>query len=93
LQVRNPIRIIEALKTLIQLLIAWVVLMGYWPMSPEQQLLTISLAIAGVNLAGTFWETNETTPLAAPKDESGEPLVRAVDGMPTEAQTRSMAKR
>lgn len=36
---------------------------------------------------------NTTTPLSDPRDETGQPLVRAVDGMPTIAQTRSMAKK
>lgn len=40
-----------------------------------------------------FWGHRKTTPLARPTDETGEPLVRANDGMPTAAAVRSMAKR
>lgn len=74
---KNPVRIIESVKTLIQVAIAWVVLMGFWPMTAEQQALTITFGIAVVNLFGAFLETQQTTPLAEPKAADGEPLVRA----------------
>lgn len=74
---KNPVRIIESVKTLIQVAIAWVVLMGFWQMTPEQQALTITLGIAIVNLFGAVLETQQTTPLAEPKAADGEALVRA----------------
>lgn len=74
---RNPVQIIESLKTLVQIAIAWFVLMGFWPMSEAQQALTISFGIGVVNFLGVIWETSQTTPLAQPQASDGEPLVRA----------------
>lgn len=74
---KRPIVNIEALKTVVQTLIVWLVVMGIWPMTEAQQAITLTLALAIVNLAGTFWETSETTPLAQPKAADGERLVRA----------------
>lgn len=58
-----------------------------------------AVAAAGINLIvflGSYlWERKKVTPLAAPKDEDGTPLVRATNGAPnspTLAQTRSMLK-
>lgn len=69
-----------------QIAIAWVTLMGFWPMTNEQQLLTVSLGIAIVNLLGSFWEIHQTTPLAAPETNDGVPLVRGIPG----SETRSV---
>jgi hypothetical protein len=80
---RNPVQIIESVKTVVQIAIAWLVLMGFWPMSNEQQLLTVSFGIAIVNLLGTLWETQQTTPLAAPQAPDGTPLVRGMPGTAT----------
>lgn len=55
-------------------------------MTNEQQLLTVSLGIAVVNLLGSLWETHQTTPLAAPETNDGVPLVRGVPG----SETRSV---
>lgn len=74
---KSPIRNIEALKSLVQALLAWVVIMGYWPMTPEQQALTMTVGITLVNFLGSFWEMNQTTPLAEPKAADGEALVRS----------------
>lgn len=73
---QHPIQWIESLKTLAQVAIAWTVIMGIWPMTPEQQALTITLAIAAINFFGGIIERAHTTPLANPKAADGEPLVR-----------------
>lgn len=88
---KRPIINIEALKTVVQVGIAWLVLMGIWPMTPEQQALTMTFAIAIVNFGGSFWEMNQTTPLADPK-EDGVPLVRADTGGPTRSAERAFVR-
>lgn len=61
-----------------------------------QQQLVNGFAVALINLlvfiGSWLWTRRKVTPLADPKDEKGVPLVRSTDGMPTEAQTRSMAR-
>ena len=84
----NPIRNIEALKTLVQVGIAWLVLMGFWPMDAEQQALTITFGITIVNFIGSLFEMNQTTPLAEPKAKDGEPLVRASGSMRSASDKR-----
>lgn len=55
-----------------------------------------ALINAVVFIGSYLWERKRVTPLAAPKDEDGTPLVRSVNGAvgsPTIAQVRSMSKR
>lgn len=78
---KNPVQVIEALKTLVQVTIAWLVLMQVWPMTAEQQALTMTFGIALVNFGASFWEMAQTTPLAEPKAADGETLVRAGGSM------------
>lgn len=74
---KNPVQVIEALKTVVQIAIAWVTLMGFWTMTPAQEALTITFGITLVNFVGIFWEISQTTPLADPQAADGETLVRS----------------
>lgn len=82
----SPLQKIELLKTFLSLLVAWVVLMGFYQMTPEQQALTISVVIAGVNLGGAWWQDQLTTSLSNPKAADGEPLVRASGSLRSPAE-------
>lgn len=73
---REPVVIIEAVKTFINLFVVWLVVMGYWPMSDMQQAATISMAMAGVNLGGAFLQRRLSTPVNQPRDREDYPLVR-----------------
>jgi hypothetical protein len=79
---REPIAIIEAIKTIANLVIIWLVLMGYWTLSEEQQAITITLALAIINLGGMFWQRSLSTPVAEPRAENVEG--RIVDLVPAD---------
>jgi hypothetical protein len=94
---RKPILNIELIKTFAQAFMIWLVIMGWWPMTDVQQTVTLGMIMAGINLLGSYFETSQTTPLAAPKDEDGVPLVRSTSatvapGQPTHAAVRSMKR-
>lgn len=73
---QEPIRTIELYKTFATALIAWVVVMGYWPMDNMQQAVTLTMAIAGINLVGAYFQNRQTTPLKEPRDIDNVPLTR-----------------
>lgn len=72
----NSFEIAELVKTVLTAGIAWVVIMGYWPMDPTQQALTLTFGVSIINLGGAIWQRRQVTPLADPKAKDGEPLVR-----------------
>jgi type IV secretory pathway TrbF-like protein len=82
---QRPIEVIELIKILVNAAVVWVVVMGFWPMDAMQQAATLTFFLAVVNVAGALWQKNQVTPLVDPKDKTGEPLVRAVDGQPSRA--------
>lgn len=90
---QQPIRNIEGIKILANAAVIWLVVMGIWPLTDAQQAITLTMVMAGINVVGGFFQNQQTTPLADPKDETGAELARKVDGMPTQAQTRAMVKR
>lgn len=85
----NPIALGDALKTLLSAALAWVVIMGFWPLTPEQQAMTMAFGVALINTGVSIWQNRVTTPLANPKDETGEQLVRAVDSQPTRSAVKA----
>jgi hypothetical protein len=89
---KDPIRNIEAIKVFANAVVIWLVVMGFWPLTDVQQGVTLTMVMTGINVIGGYVQNQQTTPLAEPVDEDNVPLVRATDGMPTEAQTRSMRK-
>jgi uncharacterized protein (DUF2062 family) len=79
--VDNQFQLIEGVKTVISVGVAWGVLMGFWPMSAQQQALTITFFLAIVNVGGMLWQSRLVTPLVNPKARDGEPLVRESGSM------------
>lgn len=71
---REPIAISETLKTIATSLVIWLVVMGYWPMTPEQQAVTLTLVVAIVNAVGGYLERRYSTPLSDPRDNEGRRL-------------------
>lgn len=83
----NSNGLIELLKTFATAFVIWLVVMGYWPMTPEQQAVTLGLLIAGINVFGFLWQSSKVTSLGNPKAADGEPLVRASQS-PVSAATK-----
>lgn len=79
----NPIAFGDSLKTILTAALAWLVIMGFWTATPEQQAATLTLGTAIINFGIGYWQSLQTTALADPKDETGEQLVRAIDRQPT----------
>lgn len=77
---KEPIRNIELIKIAANAIVIWVVVMGFWPLDDAQQAVTLSMVMAIINVGGAFWQNNQTTPLAAPRDIDGAELSRAGDG-------------
>jgi hypothetical protein len=86
----SPVRNIETLKILANAIIVWLVVMEIWPMTEIQQAATLTLAISAINTIGGYFQDKQTTPLVAPTDEDGTPLVREGTGAPTRSATRAM---
>lgn len=62
-------------------------------LTPEQSDAILKIVAFVAPWVVVIWGHRKTTPLSKPTDEVGQPLVRAVDGMPTAAAVRSMAKK
>ena len=78
---------IEALKTVLTAFLAWVVVMGFWPMTGEQQAITLTFGISIINFGGAFWQSQSITTLSNPKSADGEELVR-ISGSPRSAASK-----
>lgn len=76
---KDPVRDIELVKTFATAVVVWVVVMGYWPLTDVQQAVTLTMVMAGINLVGAWWQSRQTTPLAAPRDTDNVPLTRPGD--------------
>lgn len=85
----NPVAFGDTLKTLLTAALAWVVIMGWWPLNDVQQVSTLAFGTALINAVVGYWQNAQTTPLQDPKDEKGEKLVRAVDGEPTRSAKKA----
>lgn len=88
----NPIWTSATIAAVISAAITLLVAFGV-KLTGEQ--ITAILGFVGVvaPIAVAIVANPKTTPLAAPTDEDGSPLVRRADGQPTHAATRAMAKR
>lgn len=71
---REPIAIINAIVTAIQVLISLLLAFGIAEFSKEQTASVTSAVIAWGGLLGTFLGRNLVTPVADPKDNDGKPL-------------------
>lgn len=89
----HPVRNIELIKIFANAFVIWLVVMGFWPLDNTQQAVTLTMLMALINAVGGYLQNRQTTPLAAPEDEDGQPLVRASDGQVTNSQMRSMLKK
>lgn len=76
---KEPIRNIELIKIFANAVVVWVVVMGFWPLDNTQQAVTLTMVMAGINVAGALWQNRETTPLANPTDTDGVALSRPND--------------
>lgn len=69
---------------------------GWLEWNSEQRDLINAFILAVINLAAligpSLWARPKVTPLQAPKDEDGTPLVKADTGGPTNAQARAIAR-
>lgn len=85
----NPVAFGDTLKTLLTAALAWVVIMRWWPLDPQQQAMTLTFGVALINAGISYWQNFATTPLQNPKDEKGEQLVRASDGEATRSAKKA----
>ena len=76
---KDPVRDIELIKTFATAVVVWVVVMGYWALTDVQQAVTLTMVMAGINLAGAYFQNRQTTSLANPVDTDGVPLSRPGD--------------
>ena len=76
---QEPVMLIELVKILVNALVTWVVVMGFWPMTEQQQVATLTLALAVVGVAGAIWQRSHVTPVSDPKDIDRTSL-RRLDG-------------
>lgn len=80
MQEQDPNKFAALVVTFLETLLVLGVSMGWFQLSQEQIQLWVNLAIAGaallIPIIGFMWARNRVTPLAAPKDVDGTPLVR-----------------
>jgi hypothetical protein len=88
----SPLLTTAAVTSLVAAVISVLVAFGI-QLTADQQTAIMGLVTVASPWAVWLVGRNYTTALSNPTDEDGTPLVRASDGMPTEAQTRSMGKR
>lgn len=91
----DPTKWAAAIVTLIEALLLAMVGSGMLTMSNEQVQLWVNVTTAAVvilaPLVGLFWVRKQSTPMVAPKDEDGSPLLRT-DGTMPKAQMRHEMK-
>lgn len=73
----------------VTLLISLLVSFGV-PITAEQKDIILQIVAFAAPWLVVWWGHRKTTPLAKPTDETGQPLVRKSDGLPTLAQSRNM---
>ena len=76
---KQPVRDIELIKIFANAVVVWLVVMGFWPLTDAQQAITLTMVMAGIQLAGSWLQNRETTPLSKPVDVDGTPLSRPGD--------------
>lgn len=86
---QEPIRNIELIKIFANSVVVWVVVMGFWPLDNMQQAVTLTMVMAGINVAGALWQNRQTTPLSKPVDTDGVALSRPGD-VPANKQMAAM---
>lgn len=86
---KHAAALIEAVKVLLTAGIAWVVIMGWWPMTAEQQAATLSFAVAALGVIGVWATNTQTTSVNDPKDTDGARLMRSDGTAPLRSSQRN----
>ena len=76
---REPLAIAGAVVAVVQAILGAVVLMGWWQLTPEQTAAWMSVIALTGTAAVVLWSRGKVTPVADPRDASGEPLVSTDD--------------
>lgn len=88
----NPVWSAATISAIVSAFITLLVAFGV-PVTEAQTTAILGFVAVVAPIGVAWYVSSRVTSLSNPKDETGEPLVRAADGMPTQAQTRSMAKK
>ena len=88
----KPVLTSTTIVTIVTAVIALLVAFGF-ELTNEQTAAILGLFGVLAPIAVGIYSSRKTTPLAAPEDKDGTPLVRASDGQVTNAQMRSMLKK
>lgn len=77
---REPVAVAGAVIAFVKILLTWLVVMGWIDLTQEQEQATVMISVAAVDLLtvllATYWSRRQVTPLRAPRDNTGAPLVR-----------------
>lgn len=78
---REPVVLANMVAATVSALIVALVSLDVLPWTGEQQAAVVAAVVALVNLGAALWARRQVTPLADPRDDEGEALVREWDGM------------
>lgn len=86
-----------SIVALIEALLLAMIASGMLQMDNESLQLWVNVAVTGIAviapIVGFYWTKRRTTPIVAPKDEDGEPLVRSDGAIPKAQMSYEFGKK